>query len=58
MIYDRGGATRDPLKQDLAPKFFQNQKKLPYFNWNAYQLWSNTPYKKQMIELHLFLSWR
>ena len=29
MIYDRVGAIRDPLKQDLAPEFYQNQKKAP-----------------------------
>ena len=26
MIYDRVGAIRDPLKQDLAPEFYRNQK--------------------------------
>ena len=28
MIYNRAGATRDPLKQDLAPEFHQKQKKV------------------------------
>ena len=32
MIYDRIGATRDPLKQDLAPEFYRNQKGHQYFN--------------------------
>ena len=32
MIYDRVNATRDPLKQDMAPEFCQNQKSRQYFN--------------------------
>ena len=28
MIYDRVGAIRDPLKQDLAPEFYQKPKKV------------------------------
>ena len=31
MIYGRVGATRDPLKQELAPEFCQNQKKTSLF---------------------------
>ena len=31
MIYDYVGAIRDPFKQDLAPKFCRNQKKLSVF---------------------------
>ena len=28
MIYDRVVAIRDPLKQDLVPEFYRNQKKV------------------------------
>ena len=31
MIYDHAGATRDPLKPDLAPEFCRNQKKSSLF---------------------------
>ena len=31
MIYDCVGAIRDPLKQDLAPEFYRNQKKSSVF---------------------------
>ena len=32
MIFDRVGATRDSLKQDLAPEFAETIKSHQYFN--------------------------
>ena len=45
MIYASVGSIRDPLKQDLALDFYRKQVH-KHFNWNSYQTWSNTLYKK------------
>ena len=53
------GGIRDLLKQDLAREFCRkkNKERHQYFNWNSYEPWANIPYKKQLVRLHLFLSW-
>ena len=47
IICDNVGGIRDTFKQDLALEVSRKEKQRhQYFNWNPYQPWSNTRYKK------------
>ena len=45
------------LETESGTSILQKPKqRRQYFNWNSYQPWSDTPYKKQLFGRHLFLS--
>ena len=58
MIYDILVASEIPWNRIWHLSFQKPNQSYQHFNWNSYQPWSNTPYKKQMAGIQLFLSWR